>query len=92
MLLATILLHLRMDDGLPSISYLTFADQFMVLTYLILIGVLISGVLLALYFERKEYQRTDNIYMYSLRTIPIIAIVSYIVLFSLLFLLNTIIY
>lgn len=85
MLLATILLHLRMEDGLPNISYLTFADQFMVLTYVILIAVLISGVLLALYFERKDYPRADNIYKYSLRTIPIIAIVSYIVLFSSLF-------
>jgi len=85
MLLATILLHLRMEEGLPSISYLTFADEFMVLTYVILIAVLISGVLLALYSERKDYQRANDIYKYSLRIIPIITIALYIVLFSLLF-------
>ncbi len=85
MLLATILLHLRMQEGLPSISYFTFADEFMVLTYVILIAVLISGVLLALYYERKDYQRANDIYKYSLRIIPVITIASYIVLFSLLF-------
>jgi hypothetical protein len=81
MLLATVLLHFRMGEGLPPIPYLTFADQFMILTYIIMIAVLVSGVLLALYTERKDYRRVDIVYRYALRFIPVIAVCSYALMF-----------
>ena len=82
MLLATVLLHLRMGEGLPPISYLTFADQFMILTYIIMIAVLVSGVLLAVYTERKDYQQADRVYTYALHLIPIVTVGLYILMFS----------
>ena len=66
-------------------SYLTFTDQFMILNYVILIAALISGVLLAYYYERKDYPRADDIYKYSLRIIPIFTVALYIVLFFVIF-------
>jgi hypothetical protein len=82
MLLATVLLHLRMGEGLPPISYLTFADQFMILTYIIMIAVLVSGVLLAVYTERKDYEQADRVYRYALHIIPIVTVGLYILMFA----------
>ncbi|RQW77974.1 MAG: hypothetical protein EHM14_13145 [Methanothrix sp.] len=81
MLLATVLLHFRMGEGLPPIPYLTFADQFMILTYLIMITVLVSGVLVALYAERKDYCRADMVYKYALYFIPVVTVCSYTIMF-----------
>jgi hypothetical protein len=82
MILAAVLLHLRLESDIPASAYLTFADEFMILTYGILILVLISTVMLAFHTTRKDHEQADKIYRYSLVIIPIITICSYALLFA----------
>jgi hypothetical protein len=77
MLLAAILLHLRLTADLPTRSYLTFADRFMIATYIVLVMALVSSVLLGFYTERGDQRQATFIYTYSLLITPIAALLIY---------------
>ena len=81
MLLAALLYHWRMNDSLPLLDYPTFADEFMVVTYIVLFMVLLSGVGFTYYWELKNKEKTDRVYRFALIVIPIIALGLYIALF-----------
>jgi len=80
MLLAAILLHLRIAADLPTRSYLTFADRFMIATYIVLVMALVSSVLLGFYTERGDQRQATFIYRYSLLIAPMAAILIYIII------------
>lgn len=80
MLLAAILLHLRIAAQLPTISYLTLTDRFMIATYIVLVMALVSSVLLAFYTEKGDHRRVDFVYRYTLRTMPILSLFVYIII------------
>jgi hypothetical protein len=80
MLLAAILLHLRFAADLPTISYLTLADRFMIATYIVLVMALVSSVLLGFYTEKGDQRRVEFIYRYALLVTPILSLFVYIML------------
>ena len=82
-LLAAVMFHLNLTSSIPPVGYLTFADKFMISTYLILIVVLVSGIILMRHTEQKEEARAEKIYKYALYSIPAATILVYAVLFLL---------
>ena len=82
MLLAAILLHLRIAAGLPTISYLTLADRFMIATYIVLVMALVGSILLAFYTEKGDQKRVDFIYRYAILAMPILSLFVYVILLS----------
>jgi hypothetical protein len=80
-LLASVMFHLNLTSSIPPVGYLTFADKFMISTYLILVSVLFSGILLMKYSDRKDHLKAEKIYKYSLISLPIISAFLYILVF-----------
>jgi hypothetical protein len=80
-LLASVMFHLNSTSSIPPVGYLTFADKFMITTYVILVTVLFSGILLMRNTEKKDEAKAYKIYRYSLISIPILTILSYGIIF-----------
>jgi hypothetical protein len=80
MFLAAVLIHWRVADAIPLVAYATFLDIFMIITYATLVMVLVSGILLMKYTEEKDTPRADRVYCWSIRLIPPLSIMLYIVL------------
>lgn len=81
MFLAAVLIHWRIADAIPLVAYATFLDFFMIITYATLVMVLVSGILILMYNENKDTKKIEQVNYWSVRTIPVISIVLYIILF-----------
>lgn len=80
-LLAAVMFHLNLTSTIPPVGYLTFADKIMIITYVILIAILTSGVALMRRTEEKDSVRAQKIYKYSLVILPVTTVVLYAVTF-----------
>ena len=81
MFLAAVLIHWRIADAMPNVSYPTFLDYFMILTYATLMMVLVSGILIIYFSEAKDQVRIGQVNYWSIRIIPALSISLYAVLF-----------
>ncbi len=82
-LLAAVLFHLNLTSSIPPTGYLTFADRFMITTYVILLTVLFSGILLMRHTEGKNEAMANRIYKTALYAIPVFTVLIYALLFLL---------
>jgi len=82
MFLAAVLIHWRVADAIPLVAYPTFLDFFMIITCATLVMVLVSGILILKFTEAKDTAKVDLIHCWSIRIIPLLAIVLYIILFG----------
>ena len=81
MFLAAVLIHWRIADAIPLVDYATFLNLFMIITYATLVMVLVSGILILKFTESGDTARVDLVNHWSIRLIPVISIVSYVLLF-----------
>ncbi len=81
MFLGAILIPWYLTDAIPLVAYATFLDHFMIITYLTLVVVLVSGILIVKFTEANETARVETVYRWSLLSIPIVTIVLYCLLF-----------
>jgi len=81
MFLAAVLIHWRVADSIPLVAYATFLDLFMIITYATLVMVLLSGIMTLKFLESKDTARVDQINYWSIRIIPPVTIILYILLF-----------
>ena len=81
MFLAAVLIHWRIADSMPLVEYATFLDYFMIITYATLVMVLISGILINVHNEAKNPAMVDSVNRWSIRIIPAVSIVLYLLLF-----------
>lgn len=81
MFLAAVLIHWRVADAIPLVAYATFLDLFMIVTYATLVMVLISGILVLKFTEDKDTARVELVNYWSIRIIPLVSIIAYLLLF-----------
>jgi hypothetical protein len=81
MFLAAVLIHWRIADNTPLVTYATFLDLFMIITYATLVMVLLSGILILKYTESGDTAMTERINYWSLRVIPVISLSLYALVF-----------
>jgi len=81
MFLAAVLIHWRIADSMPLVEYVTFLDYFMMITYATLVMVLLSGILIIRYNEAKNTAMVERVNRWSIRIIPAVSIVLYLLLF-----------
>jgi hypothetical protein len=62
---------------------MTFADKFMIATYVILMAILASGVMLMRHTEKKDKKKANNIYGKALLYIPFVSAAIYALIFLL---------
>jgi len=76
-LIASVMFHLNVTSSIPPVGYLTFADKFMIATYVILLLGLLSTVLMMRHAKYKDEKMLNKIYHVSLYSIPAIALIAY---------------
>ena len=80
-LVASVMFHVSLANQVPPVSYLTFADKFMVLTYFVLVLSFIFNVLLLELHERKLDNKVMKLHRATEFTMFILVPILYILLF-----------
>lgn len=82
-LLAAVFFQFTLDSTIPPVGYLTFADKFMIATYIIIVSTLVVGIMLLKYNDRKDMVKSERIHYYSIRILPLLAFLIYALTFLL---------
>lgn len=80
-LIAAVMFHLNVTSSIPPVGYLTFADKFMMVTYVSLVLGLLSSILMIMYAKAGDEKLEKKIYTWSLYLIPLVTLLGYAVLF-----------
>jgi len=80
-LLGAVMFHVNLGGQIPPVGYLTFADRFMIISYIVLIACLSSAILLMRHIHNKNDILAQRIYRWSLTGIPILTIGLYVLVF-----------
>jgi hypothetical protein len=80
-LLGAVMFHLNVTSQIPPVGYLTFADWFMIVSYVVLIASLISTIILMRHTDKNEEALALQIYQRALTWIPPFALVLYVAAF-----------
>ena len=80
-LLGAVMFHLNVTGQIPPVGYLTFADKFMIITYISLIACLASTILLMRHADKGDEAAAKRIHRLSLQAIPPLTLVLYVVAF-----------
>jgi hypothetical protein len=81
MFLAAVMIHWRIADAIPLVGYATFLDKFMIITYVTLGMVVITGIVNLMLAEAKDTAGVEMVNRWSLRIIPPVSIGLYCLLF-----------
>jgi hypothetical protein len=82
-LVASVMFHVSLTNQIPPVGYLTFADKFMILTYLVLLLSFIFNVFLLELAERKNEKLLMRVHHATEYTMLIIVPILYLDLFLL---------
>lgn len=80
-LVASVMFHISISNQIPPVGYLTFADKFMMLTYLIMLMSFIINVLLLEMQELKKAALVERIHRSTEYSVFFIVPVLYVILF-----------
>ncbi len=61
-LVASVMFHISISNQIPPLGYLTIADKFMILTYVLLLFVVIFNVILLELHERKKIELMEKLH------------------------------
>ena len=80
-LIAAVMFHLNVTSSIPPVGYLTLADKFMMVTYVVLVLSLLSTILMMMHAKRNDAVLEKKIYEISLYGIPLLTVIGYALLF-----------
>jgi hypothetical protein len=80
-LIAAVMFHLNVTSSIPPVGYLTFADKFMMVTYVSLVLGLLSSILMMMHAKSGDETLEKKIFRWSLYGIPLFTVIGYILLF-----------
>ncbi len=80
-LVASVMFHVSIANQIPAVSYLTFADKFMVLTYFILLASFIMNVFILELIEQKKNKLAEKIHRTTEYSVFIVVPLLYILFF-----------
>lgn len=80
-LIAAVMFHLNVTSSIPPVGYLTFADKFMILTYVSLVLCLLSSILMMMHAKAGDEKLEKKIYKWTLYGIPVFTFAGYALLF-----------
>jgi hypothetical protein len=83
-LLGAVMFHVNLTASIPPVGYLTLADRIMIVTYVVLVVILFSGVALLRWAEREDKKALVlRVYHQALGLIPPLAVALYLLVFLL---------
>jgi hypothetical protein len=80
-LIAAVLFHVAIGNQIPPVGYLTFADKFMILTYLILLASFLINVLIIEFQEKGNKKMVEKVHRSTEYTIFWVVPLLYAILF-----------
>lgn len=81
-LLGAVMFHLNLTSQIPPVGYLTFADKFMIVSYISLVSCLVSTIVLMSHTDHGDSAAANRIYRISIQTIPPLTVALYVLAFS----------
>jgi len=81
LLVAAVLFQFSLDSSLPPLGYLTFADIFMLATYVIIVSALITGIMVLRYTHKHDLKKVERIHSLSIRILPAVTVIIYVAIF-----------
>lgn len=81
-LVASVMFHVSISNQIPPVGYLTFADKFMVLTYLFMLASFVLNVVIMAAQEHKNERLVNRIHHATESTMFILTPVAYVSLFA----------
>ncbi|MBU1202351.1 MAG: hypothetical protein KJ583_00780 [Nanoarchaeota archaeon] len=85
-LIAAVMFHISISNQIPPVGYLTIADQFMLLTYFIILATIFFNVTLLELSERKNSDRVEKIHRFAEFSVFLIVPLIYLIWFIIIFL------
>ena len=83
-LLGAVMFHVNLTASIPPVGYLTLADRIMIVTYVVLVVILFSGVAILRWAEREDKKALAlRVYHQALGLIPPLAVALYLLVFLL---------
>jgi len=83
-LLGAVMFHVNLTASIPPVGYLTLADRIMIVTYVVLVLILFSGVALLRWAEKEDKKALAlRVYHQALGLIPPLAVALYLLVFLL---------
>ena len=81
-LLGAVMFHVNLTASIPPVGYLTLADRVMIVTYIVLVLILLSGVAILRWAEQEEKKKLAlRVYHQALSVIPVVTVVLYALVF-----------
>ena len=80
-LVAAVMFHVAISNQIPPVSYMTFADKFMILTYFVLVASFAINVALVELIELKKTHLVEKLHRSTEYSAIIIVPILYILLF-----------
>src|SRR3989344_3571074 len=80
-LVASVMFHISISNQIPPVSYLTFADKFMMLTYFVLLASFVLNIILLQYVETKQMAKVAKIHARTEYAVFIVVPLLYLALF-----------
>lgn len=80
-LVASVMFHVSLANQIPPVSYLTFADKFMVLSYFVILISFVFNVALLELHEQKKEELVKKLHKYTEFTMFLIVPLLYVLLF-----------
>lgn len=84
-LVATVMFHISISNQIPPVGYLTIADQFMLLTYFILLSAVLMNILMLELLEQKKTELVEKVHRKTEFGIFIVVPVLYLIFFTIVF-------
>lgn len=83
-LLGAVMFHVNLTSSIPPVGYLTLADRVMIITYIILALILLSGVIILRWAEREDKKALVlRVYHQAMGIIPGLSLLLYALVFLL---------
>jgi hypothetical protein len=81
LLVAAVFFQFSLDSSLPPLGYLTFADIFMLATYVVIVSALIVGIMVLRYTHKRDLVKAERIHSLSIKILPAATIIIYVAIF-----------
>jgi len=71
-LTGAVLFHLNMTSSIPPVGYVTFADRFMIVNYVVLAATLLTSLAALRYVDQKRNEAAERIHGSAMVAVPIL--------------------
>jgi len=73
-LTGAVLFHLNMTSSIPPVGYVTFADRFMIVNYVVLATTLLATLVALRYIDQKRNEAAERVHVSAMVAVPLLLV------------------